>query len=146
MADEKSVTWAKDDFGFETRAIQAGKEPVPMTGAVVTPLFLTSTFAQAAPGEHIVWAYSRTGNPTRCAFEACVANLESARFGFAFDSDCLGATVSGHLTGQGDHVVACDDMSGGTSRSYGQMFREQGIESQADLSDDLISALDALTA
>ena len=126
----------KDDFGFETRAIHAGQDPEPVTGAVVPPLFLTSTYAQSAPGEHTGFEYSRTANPTRSAFEACVANLESARFGFACASGCMGATTATHLLSQGDHVVACDDMYGGTYRLFEQVFRRQGLEfSYLDLSE-----------
>ncbi len=138
------MSWSKDDYGFETRAIHAGQQVEPVTGAVVTPLFLTSTFAQPAPGEHTGWEYSRTGNPTRAAFEACVANLESARFGFAFASGCLGATVAVHLLSQGDHVVACDDMYGGTYRLFEQVFRRQGVDfTYLDLSraDSLAAAM-----
>jgi cystathionine gamma-lyase len=138
------VDWSKDKYGFETRAIHASQDPEPVTGAVVPPLFLTSTYAQSAPGEHTGFEYSRTANPTRSAFEGCVANLESARFGFAFASGCLGATTAVHPLSQGDHVVACDDMYGGTYRLFEQVFRKQGLEfSYVDLSqpDSLKSAL-----
>ena len=122
------MAWSKDDYGFATRAIHAGQDPEPITGAVVPPLFLTSTFAQPAPGEHSGFEYSRTANPTRAAFETCVANLESARYGFACASGCLGATAAVHLLEQGDHVVACDDMYGGTYRLFERVFRKQGLE------------------
>ena len=71
----------KDERGFRTRAIHAGQYRDERTGAVITPLFLTSTFEQKAPGEHSGYEYSRSGNPTRAAFEECIANLEGARFG-----------------------------------------------------------------
>ena len=122
------MAWSKDDYGFATRAIHAGQDPEPITGAVVPPLFLTSTFAQPAPGEHSGFEYSRTANPTRAAFETCVANLESARYGFACASGCLGATAAVHLLEQGDHVVACDDMYGGTYRLFERVFRKQGLD------------------
>jgi cystathionine gamma-lyase len=129
------VDWPKSDYGFETRAIHAGQDPEPVTGAVVPPVFMTSTFAQPAPGEPAGFDYSRSGNPTRSAFEVCVANLESARFGFAFASGCAGATTAVHLLSQGDHVIACDDMYGGTYRLFEQVFRRQGLEfSYVDLS------------
>ena len=91
------MNFSKDKFGFETRAIHAGQAPDPATGAVVTPLYLTSTFEHSTPGEFPGYDYSRAGNPTRKAYEDCVANLESARFGFAFASGCIGATTVVHL-------------------------------------------------
>jgi cystathionine gamma-lyase len=122
------MAWNKDRFGFETRAIHAGQAPDPSTGAVVTPLYLTSTYAHSSPGVHQGYEYSRSHNPTRRAYEACVANLEGARFGFAFASGCIGATTLMHLLQQGDHVVCCDDMYGGTYRLFEQVFRKQGID------------------
>jgi cystathionine gamma-lyase len=123
-------------LGFETRAIHAGQEPDPATGAVVTPLYLTSTYVHASPGQHKGYEYSRTGNPTRHAYEACVASLEGGRFGFAFASGCIGAATVVHLLSQGDHVVCCDDMYGGTYRMFEQVFRRQGLDfSYLDLSD-----------
>jgi cystathionine gamma-lyase len=115
-------------LGFETRAIHAGQSPDPVTGAVVTPLYLTSTFAQSAPGVHQGYEYSRSHNPTRATYETCVANLEGARFGFAFASGCAGATTVMHLLTQGDHVVCCDDMYGGTLRLFERVFRKLGID------------------
>ena len=117
-----------EGLGFETRAIHAGQAPDPSTGAVVTPLFLTSTFAQSAPGVHQGYEYSRSHNPTRGAYEACVANLEGARFGYAFASGCVGATTVMHLLSAGDHVVCCDDMYGGTLRLFERVFRKMGID------------------
>ncbi len=122
------MDWNKDRFGFETRAIHAGQVPDPSTGAVVTPVYLTSTYAHSSPGVHQGYEYSRSHNPTRRAYEACVANLEGARFGFAFASGCIGATTLMHLLQQGDHVVCCDDMYGGTYRLFEQVFRKQGID------------------
>lgn len=132
------------NLGFETRAIHAGQVPDPGTGAVITPLFLTSTFAQSAPGVHQGYEYSRSHNPTRGAYETCVANLEGARFGFAFASGCVGATTVMHLLSSGDHVVCCDDMYGGTLRLFERVFRKLGITfDYLDLSDpeDLHGAL-----
>lgn len=130
------MDWNKDRFGFETRAIHAGQVPDPSTGAVVTPLYLTSTYAHSSPGVHQGYEYSRSHNPTRRAYEACVANLEGARFGFAFASGCIGATTLMHLLQHGDHVVCCDDMYGGTYRLFEQVFRKQGIDfSYLDLSE-----------
>ncbi|MGD8417708.1 MAG: PLP-dependent aspartate aminotransferase family protein [Pseudomonadales bacterium] len=125
-----------DDYGFETRAIHAGQIPDPTTGAVVTPLYLTSTYVHSAPGEFAGYDYSRAGNPTRAAYETCVASLEGARFGFAVASGCLGAVTAMHLLSQGDHVVACDDMYGGTYRLFEAVFRRSGLDfSYVDLSD-----------
>ncbi len=129
------MTWSKDEFEFDTRAIHAGQAPDPSTGAIMTPLYLTSTFVQSAPGVHQGYDYSRSGNPTRRAYEQCVANLESARFGFAVASGCVGTATIVHLLSAGDHVVACDDMYGGSYRLFEQVFAKQGIEfSYADLS------------
>jgi cystathionine gamma-lyase len=120
--------WSDEAFGFETRAIHAGQQPDPATGAVVTPLYLTSTYVHTAPGEYAGYDYSRAGNPTRAAYEACIANLEGARFGFALASGCLGTTTAMHLLSQGDHVVACDDMYGGTYRLFEEVFRRSGLD------------------
>jgi cystathionine gamma-lyase len=120
--------WSDEAFGFETRAIHAGQQPDPTTGAVVTPLYLTSTYVHTAPGEYAGYDYSRAGNPTRAAYEACIANLEGARFGFALASGCLGTTTAMHLLSQGDHVVACDDMYGGTYRLFEEVFRRSGLD------------------
>ena len=130
------MSWSRDKYGFETRAIHAGQAADAATGAVVTPLYLTATFEHSEPGVFPSFDYSRAGNPTRKAYEDCVANLESARFGFAFASGSIGATTVVHLLGQGDHVVACDDMYGGTYRLFERVFRKQGIDfSYLDLSE-----------
>src|SRR5262249_18063224 len=124
------------EFEFDTRAIHAGQTPDPSTGAIMTPLYLTSTFVQSAPGVHKGFDYSRSGNPTRQAYEHCVANLESARYGFAMASGCVGTATIVHLLSAGDHVVACDDMYGGSYRLFEQVFKRHGIEfTYADLTD-----------
>lgn len=134
--------WSDTAFGFETRAIHAGQQPDPTTGAVATPLYLTSTYVHTAPGEYAGYDYSRAGNPTRAAYEACIANLEGARFGFALASGCLGAATAMHLLSQGDHVVACDDMYGGTYRLFEEVFRRSGLDfSYVDMNDS--AALEA---
>jgi cystathionine gamma-lyase len=128
--------WPPGEFGFDTRAIHAGQAPDPATGAIMTPLYLTSTFVQSAPGVHLGYDYSRSGNPTRAAYERCVANLEGARFGFAMASGCVGTATIVHLLSAGDHVVACDDMYGGSYRLFEQVFARHGIAfSYADLTD-----------
>lgn len=130
------MDWDARRFGFETRAIHAGQAPDPTTGAVITPLYLTSTYVHESPGRHRGYEYTRSHNPTRHAYECCVANLEGARFGFAFASGCVGAATVAHLLSQGDHVVCCDDMYGGTMRLFEQVFRRQGLDfSYVDLSD-----------
>lgn len=131
-----SNDWSPSRFGFETRAIHAGQAPDPTTGAVVTPVYLTSTYVHSSPGQHQGYEYTRSHNPTRHAYETCVANLEGARHGFAFASGCIGAATVVHLLSQGDHVVCCDDMYGGTYRMFEQVFRRKGIDfSYVDLSD-----------
>ncbi len=123
-------------LGFETRAIHTAQDPDPVTGAVVPPVYMTSTYAHSSPGQHLGYEYSRTSNPTRRAYETCVAGLEGARFGFAFASGCIGAATVVHLLSQGDHVVCCDDMYGGTYRLFEQVFRRQGLDfSYVDLAD-----------
>lgn len=120
--------WNKNKFGFETRAIHAGQAPDPSTGAIMTPIYLSSTYVQASPGEHKGYEYSRTGNPTRKAYEDCLANLESGKFGFGFTSGCAATTTILHLLKAGDHVIASDDMYGGTFRLFDKVIRHNGIE------------------
>ena len=114
--------------GFETRAIHAGQEPDPTTGAIITPLFLTSTYVQEAPGLHKGYEYTRTSNPTRKAYEDCLANLEEGDAGFAFASGCAATTTALHLLKSGDHVLACDDLYGGSFRLFDQVIRNNGID------------------
>lgn len=115
-------------FGFSTRAIHAGQSPDPTTGAIMTPVYLTSTYVQESPGVHKGWEYSRTHNPTRKAYENCLANLEGGEFGFAFASGCAATTTVLHLVRAGDHVIAGDDMYGGTFRLFDKVLRHHGIE------------------
>jgi len=130
------MDWPVEEFGFETRAIHAGQPPDPTTGAVMTPLYLTSTYVQSSPGVHQGYEYSRTANPTRTAYETCIANLEGVAHGFAFASGCVGATTVMHLLAQGDHVVCCDDMYGGTYRLFEHVIKHNGIDfTYADLAD-----------
>lgn len=118
----------KDKMKFSTRAIHAGQHPDPTTGAIMTPVYLTSTYVQESPGVHKGWEYSRTHNPTRKAYENCIANLESAKFGFAFASGCAATTTVMQMLKQGDHVVAFDDMYGGTFRLFDKVLRHNGLE------------------
>jgi cystathionine gamma-lyase len=121
---------------FDTLAIHAGQEPDPTTGAIMTPVYLTSTYVQAGPGEHKGYEYSRTKNPTRQALEACLAALEGAKFGLAFGSGCAAADALMHLLDAGDHVVCSDDVYGGTFRLFDKVFRRLGLTfSYVDLAD-----------
>lgn len=130
-----NTNWSEKNFGFETRAIHAGQEPDPTTGAIMTPVYLTSTYVQESPGRHKGYEYSRSHNPTRKAYEACLANLEGATHGFAFASGCAATTTALHLLSSGDHVVAADDLYGGTVRLFDRVFKQMGIEvTYADLS------------
>jgi cystathionine gamma-synthase len=110
---------------FETRAIHAGQEPDPHTGAVTTPIYATSTYAQKAVGE-FTYDYSRTANPTREAFEACLASLEGADHGIAFGSGMAATTTVMHLLDAGAHVVAVNDVYGGTYRLFSKVYEPRG--------------------
>lgn len=114
-------------MSFLTRAIHAGQEPDPTTGAIMTPVYLTSTYVQESPGVHKGWEYSRTHNPTRKAYEKCMADLEAGKFGFAFASGCAATTTILHLFKQGDHIIAGDDMYGGTFRLFDKVLRHNGL-------------------
>lgn len=103
---------------FATRAIHAGQAPDPTTGAIMTPIYATSTFVQDSPGVHKGYEYSRSGNPTRTALEACIADLENGRAGFAFASGLAASATVLELLDAGDHVVAVDDLYGGTYRLF----------------------------
>src|ERR1700722_14300617 len=106
----------KKQLGFETRSIHAGQTPDATTGAIMTPIFLSSTYVQKSPGDHKGYEYSRTGNPTRRAYEDCLASLEGGDRGFALASGCSAAALILLLLKAGDHVIANDDMYGGTYR------------------------------
>ncbi len=116
------------ELGFDTRAIHAGQKPDPTTGAIMTPVYLTSTYVQESPGQHKGYEYSRTKNPTRATYERCLANLEAGEFGFAFASGCAATTTVLHLLKAGDHVIAGDDLYGGTVRLFDRVFTQMGIE------------------
>mmetsp|Transcript_11810 Transcript_11810/g.20112 ORF Transcript_11810/g.20112 Transcript_11810/m.20112 type:complete len:398 (+) Transcript_11810:94-1287(+) len=105
-------------FGFGTRAIHAGQPPNKETGAVIIPISLSTTFAQESPGVHKGYDYSRSGNPTREAFEECLASLEHAQYGLAFASGLACTTTITHMLKAGDNVICIDDVYGGTSRYF----------------------------
>ncbi len=112
---------------FATKAIHAGQQPDPTTGAIMTPVYLTSTYVQESPGVHKGWEYSRTHNPTRKAYENCMAALENGTHGFAFASGCAATTTILALLKNSDHVIAMDDMYGGTFRLFDKVLRPMGL-------------------
>jgi cystathionine gamma-lyase len=115
-------------YSIDTLCIHAGQDPDPQSGAVMTPIVLSSTFAQDGPGAHKGYDYSRAGNPTRTALEQCLAALEGAKHGIAFGSGC-GATTSILLTlKSGDHVLVGDDVYGGTFRIFDKVMKDFGLE------------------
>ncbi len=103
---------------FETRAIHAGCEPEPVTGAIMTPIFQTSTFVQESPGKKKCYAYSRTHNPTRTALEENIASLEEGNYGLAFPSGMAAISAVIQMLNPGDHVVCCNDVYSGTFRVF----------------------------
>jgi cystathionine gamma-lyase len=123
--------------GFGTRAIHAGQAPDPSTGAVMQPIYATSTYVQSSPGVHQGYEYSRTQNPTRMAWERCLADLENGTHGFAFASGMAAISTLLELLDAGSHVVAIDDLYGGTGRLFNRVrARTAGLRvSYADLSD-----------
>ena len=130
MSDEKKA-------GFSTRTVHAGQAPDPSTGAIMPPIYATSTYVQESPGRHLGYEYSRTHNPTRMAFERCVADLEGGTHGFAFASGMAAISTVLELLDAGSQVVAMDDLYGGTGRLFGQVrTRSAGLRfTYADLSD-----------
>ena len=113
--------------GFATRAVHVGQEPDPETGAVVPPVHLSTTFAQASPGRHRGYEYSRSDNPTRRRLEACLASLEGAAHGMAFASGLAATTTLLLLLEPGDHVVLTEDVYGGTFRLFDTVLRRFGV-------------------
>ena len=122
---------------FATRAIHAGQSPDPSTGAVMQPIYATSTYAQESPGKHKGYEYSRTQNPTRMAYERCVADLENGKQGYAFASGLAATGTLLEVLDSGAHVVAMDDLYGGTYRLFERVRkRSAGLKfSFADLRD-----------
>ncbi len=117
-----------DDEHFETRAIHAGQEPDEETGALMTPIYANSTYKQDAPGEHRGYEYSRTGNPTRTDLEANLASLEGGDYGRCFSSGMGAINTVLNLLEAGDHVVAGNDVYGGTHRIFTQVYEEYDLE------------------
>ena len=131
MADKKNKQ------GFDTRAIHAGQEPDPTTGAIMTPIYTSSTYVQESPGVHKGYDYSRSINPTRKALEACIADLEGSSYGYAFSSGMAACSTVLEVLNSGDHVIAMDDLYGGTYRLFEDVRkRSAGLEfTFSDLSD-----------
>ena len=127
----------KNKQGFETRAIHAGQEPDPTTGAIMTPIYTSSTYVQESPGVHKGYDYSRSTNPTRKALEACIADLEGSNFGYAFASGMSASATVLEILSSGDHVIAMDDLYGGTYRLFENVRkRSAGLDfTFCDLSD-----------
>lgn len=140
MADSSLERWQA--AGFATRAIHAGQDPDPRTGAVAVPVFQTSTFAQPAVGEHLGWDYARSGNPTRDALEESLASLEGGTRGFAFASGSAAQDAVIRTLAPGDHVLIAPDVYGGTYRQFKRVHEPWGLAFEpVDLAD-----LDAVAA
>lgn len=114
-------------MNFETECIHAGQVPDPTTGAVMTPIYQTATYVQDGLGKHHGYEYSRTGNPTRAALEACLAALESGQFALAFASGLAATDTVLRLLAPGDHVLAGNDVYGGTFRLFERVLRSYGL-------------------
>ena len=123
VASYNTMSETTPRLAFGTRTIHAGQEFDPTTGAVMTPIYATSTYAQQAPGVHKGFEYSRTQNPTRFAFERCVADLEEGAAAFAFASGMAATATVLELLEHGSHVVVCDDLYGGTYRLFERVRR-----------------------
>jgi cystathionine gamma-lyase len=123
--------------GFSTRAIHAGQSPDPSTGAVMTPIYATSTYVQSSPGVHQGYEYSRSQNPTRMAYERCVADLENGEAGFAFASGLAASATILEILDSGSHIVAMNDLYGGSNRLFNKVrSRTANLEfSLVDLTD-----------
>ena len=138
----------KKEQGFATRAIHAGQQADPTTGAVMTPIYATSTYVQESPGKHKGYDYSRSINPTRLAYEKCIADLESGSRGFAFASGLAAMATVLEVLDSGSHIVASDDLYGGTFRLFDRVRRRSANLdfTYADLTDALVALLGKLDA
>ena len=121
---------------FATKAIHAGVEPDPTTGAIMTPIYQTSTYVQAAPGDHKGYEYSRTHNPTRTALQQALAALEGGKHGLCFASGMAATDTVAKLLSSGDEIVSTSDLYGGTYRLFTKVFGRYGVKSSfVDMSD-----------
>lgn len=125
---DKDADHCGPEARIETLAIHGGQHSEPITGAVMPPIFQTSTYAQRSPGEHTGFEYSRTQNPTRFALERAIAALEGGTHGLAFASGCAATTTVIQLLDAGDHIIAGDDIYGGTFRLFDKVMRRRGHE------------------
>jgi len=130
---------------FETRAIHAGQEPDPATGAIITPIYQTSTYVQEAVGEHKGYDYSRVANPTRTALETCLASLEGADHGLAYSSGIGAATTIMHLVDPGQRILAVNDVYGGVYRMLTQVYEPKGYLCDWAPADSVADAIDERT-
>jgi cystathionine gamma-lyase len=137
MATKTKPGARQQAFGLGTLAIHAGQHPDPSTGAIMTPIYATSTYVQESPGKHKGYEYSRTQNPTRMAYERCVAELEGGVAGFAFGSGLAAAATILDMLDSGSHVIAMDDLYGGSYRLFERVRRRSaGLDfSFVDLND-----------
>jgi cystathionine gamma-lyase len=124
-----------NNLHLDTLVIHAGQEPDPTTGAIMTPIYQTSTFVQSAPGEHKGYEYSRSGNPTRAALEACIAGIENGKYGLAFASGLAAIDCVLRQFNPGDHIIVGNDVYGGTYRLFERVYARYGLKfSWVDLS------------
>ncbi|MGH3040386.1 MAG: trans-sulfuration enzyme family protein, partial [Gaiellaceae bacterium] len=127
---------------FETRAIHDGQEPDPATGAVIPPIYQTSTFVQDAVGVNKGYDYSRAGNPTRTALETCLASLEGAEHGLAYSSGLGATTTLMHLLNPGDRIVSVNDVYGGVYRMFSQIYEPKGYRFHYVSAQDIAAGLE----
>src|SRR5512138_1774922 len=116
-----------DDHRFATRSVHAGQEPEPLAGAVMTPIYQTSTYVQEGLGRHKGYEYARTQNPTREALERCVASLETGSYGFAFGSGLAALDTVLKLLRSGDHVICGENVYGGSHRLMERVYADFGV-------------------
>jgi len=131
----------KNTQGFATKAIHSGQEPDPTTGAIIGPIYTSSTYVQASPGEHKGYDYSRTANPTRRALEICIADLEEGGQGFAFSSGMAATATVLEILDSGNHIISMDDLYGGTYRLFENVRKRS---SGLDFSYSNLTSLDNL--
>ena len=130
---------------FETRAIHAGQEPDPATGAIITPIYQTSTFVQEAVGQHKGYDYARVGNPTRTALETCLASLEGAEFGLGYSSGLGATTTVMHLVDPGERILTVNEVYGGVYRMLSQIYAPKGYLCDWAGADEIAEAIDERT-